>query len=143
MLMSRMTVFVLVVFGWISPVLGQDLVRQCTDISEQGGGMAIVVDEVGTIHVAHAARVSGTLRYSRVAPDGSTANEVVANRIHRFPTSDTLGVGLALSGDEVLICYHNQAARGFALHSSQTVLDTDVIEGNTGDGCGVGEQRPD
>ena len=60
--------------------------------------------------MSHATRIQGSLRLTSIDVDGTVTNQSVANRIHRFPTTDTLGTGLFLDRTTAIVCYHNQLA---------------------------------
>ena len=107
-LLARFLVCVWLSGALCSSAWAQEFVRQCIDVNDQGEGLELVVDGLGVIHFSHATRVAGNLRYTRIEVDGTVTHEAIANRIHRFPTTETLGTGFYLGEDEALVCFHNQ-----------------------------------
>jgi hypothetical protein len=138
--MSVRTLFWVTIFYALVPVAyGQDLVRDCIDVNDQGEGLSLAIDGLGKMHLSHATRVQGNLRYTTVDVDGSVVHQTIANRIHRFPTTETLGTGIVLTDEGAMICFHNQLARtmNFAWLENGTWQSL-VIESNvSGDGCAI------
>ncbi|MBV69972.1 MAG: hypothetical protein CMH52_01360 [Myxococcales bacterium] len=137
-LTRRFTVLILM-FLSVSQAYGQDLVRGCIETNGQGQGLDLFVDTVGVLHMSHATRIQGSLRLTSIEVDGSVTNQSIANRIHRFPTSDTLGTGLLIEGTTAIVCYHNQLAEtlNVAIRSNgQWRIDT-VDQNVVGNGCAV------
>ena len=132
--------FAMVLFFCAQQARGQDLIRGCLPENGRGNGLAVQIDPAGMIHMAHASQLQGTLRYTTMAVDGTAVSTTIANRIHRFPTTETLATGIALDGSRVLICFHNQLARtmNIAIGDNGSWTTERLASNVTGDGCAVG-----
>jgi hypothetical protein len=90
-----------------SPGASQTLVRTCLPGEARSQGLAARVDAGGDLHLSRVDRVLGDVLHTVVAPDGVVTDTVVAPAASRLAIDEITSTGLALVGDEPVICFRN------------------------------------
>ncbi len=105
------------------------LVRSCLPDNDIEVALSMVVDPVGTPHLARVARVLGDLIYTVVDVDGVPTDETVANGISLLGNDETRATDIVLFGGQPAICYHDarQDHLAIALRTGPAAWRVEVV----------------